>query len=182
LHFRESIALNPQKSEANINLATALFETGQVNEAIAYMKKAQRMDPDFENISLMLGTIYMRSGQTKNAITEYENGLLKNPEDIHLAIQLAWILATSSKKSLRDGDQAIRLAKNICEKTNYLVPEMLDVLASAYAETGQFDQAFETAQRAYQLANLNSRKNLMEQIQSRIDLYRSKQPYRSRDF
>ena len=59
---------------------------------------------------------------------------------------------------------------------------MLDVLAAAYAETGQFVQALETAQRAYQLAKSNNRKNLMEQIQSRIDLYRSKQPYRNRDF
>jgi len=182
LHLRESIALNPQKIEANINLATALFESGQVNEAIAYMKRAQRMDPDFRNISLMLGTIYMRSGHTKNAITEYESGLIKDPEDIHLAVQLAWVLATSSKKSLRDGDKAIRLVKYICEKTNYLVPEMLDVLASAYAETRQFDQALETAQRAYQLAKTYNRKDLMDQIFSRIEIYRLKQPYRSHDF
>lgn len=181
-HLRQSIALNPQKIEANINLGTALFEAGQVNESIAYMKKVHRMDPDFPNISLILGTIYMRSGQTKNAITEYQTGLEKNPEDIHLAVQLAWVLATSSKKSLRDGEKAIDIAKNICEKTNYLVPEILDVLASAYAETGQFVQALEIAQRAYQLAKYSNRKNLMEQIQTRIDLYRSKQPYRSRDF
>jgi tetratricopeptide (TPR) repeat protein len=182
LHFRQSVALNPQKIEANINLATALFEAGHVDEATAFMKKAQRMDPDFPNISLMLGTIYMQSGQTKSAITEYDGGLAKDPQDIHLAVQLAWVLATSSKKSLRDGKKAIRLAINSCEKTNYLVPEMLDVLAAAYAETGQFSQAVGTAQRAYQLAKSNNRKNLMDQIQSRIDLYRSKQSYRSRDF
>jgi tetratricopeptide (TPR) repeat protein len=182
LHHRQSIALNPQKIEAHINLGTALYEAGHENEAIAYMKKAQRMDPDFPKISLLLGTMYMRSGQTKNAITEYQNGLKKNPEDIHLAIQLAWVLATSSKKSLRDGEEAIRLAKNTCEKTNYLIPEMLDVLAAAYAETGHFEQALEKAQRAYQFAKSNNRKILIEQIRSRIDLYRSKQPYRNRDF
>jgi tetratricopeptide (TPR) repeat protein len=182
LHFRESIALNPQKIEANINLGTALFESGHINEAIAYMKKAQRMDPDFENISLMLGTIYMRNGQTENAISEYEKGLLKDPEDIHLAVQLAWILATSSKNSLRDGERAVRLVKHTCEKTNYLVPEMLDVLASAYAETGQFDKAVETAQRAYQIAISQNRKVLIGQIQSKIDMYQSNRPYRSSDF
>jgi tetratricopeptide (TPR) repeat protein len=182
LHFRQSVALNPQKIEANVNLATALFEAGYIDEAVAFMKKAQRMDPDFPNISLMLGTIYMQSGQTKSAVTEYQTGLSKDPEDIHLAVQLAWILATSSKKSHRDGDKAIRLAKKVCEKTNYLIPEMLDVLAAAYAESGQFDQALKTAQRAYQLAKSNNKKHLMEQIRLRIDLYRLKQPYRSRDF
>jgi tetratricopeptide (TPR) repeat protein len=182
LHLRQSIALNPNKIEANINLGTALYEAGQVNEALAYMKKAQRMDPDFPNISLMLGTIYMRSGQTKNAITEYESGLKKNPEDLHLAVQLAWVLSTSSKSSIRDGNRAIQLAKNTCEKTNYLVPEMLDVLATAYAETGRFDLALQTAQRAYQLANSGNRKNLMAQIQTRMKLYRLNQPYRSQEF
>jgi tetratricopeptide (TPR) repeat protein len=181
-HLRESIALNPEKIEANINLATALYEAGHVNEAIAYMKKAQRMDPGFLNLSLMLGTMYMRSGQTKNAITEYQSGLEKDPENIHLAVQLAWVLATSSKNTLRDGDKALRLAQRICEKTNYHVPEILEVLASAYAETGQFVQALETEQRAYQQAKSNNRNDLMQQIQSRIDLYRSEQPYRSRDF
>jgi hypothetical protein len=59
---------------------------------------------------------------------------------------------------------------------------MLDVLAASYAETGQYDQALQTAQRAYQLAKSNSRNDLMEQFRSRIDLFRSKQPYRSLEF
>lgn len=179
LHFRASIALNPQKIEANINLATALFEAGQVDEAIAFMKKAQRMDPDFPNISLMLGTIYMHSGQTKLAIDEYRTGLEKDPGDIYLAVQLAWILATSSKQNMRDGKEAVRLAKKFCETTNYLLPEMLDVLGAALAETEQYDQALEVANKAYQLVNTNNTMNLKQQIQSRIELYRSKQPYRS---
>jgi tetratricopeptide (TPR) repeat protein len=182
LHFRESVALNPQKIEANINLGTALYESGHANEALAYIKKAQRMDPDFQNISLILGTIYMHSGQTKNAISEYQTGLAKDPEDIRLAVQLAWVLATSSNRSFRDGDKAIGIAQNICEKTNYLFPEILDVLACAYAETGQFDRAIGTAQRAFQLAKSANKKNLTEQIQLRMDLYQSKQPYRNPEF
>jgi len=182
LHFRESIALNPQKIEANINLATALYETGNLNEALAFMKKAQRMDPDFTNVSLMLGTMYMRSGQAENAIIEYQNGLNRDPEDIHLTIQLAWVLATTSKERLRDGNKAIWLAKKTCEKTNYLLPELLDVLAAAYAETGQFEQALETAQRAYQLASSKNMKDLMKEIQSRIDLYYLKKPFHSSNF
>ncbi len=182
LHFRESIALNPQKIEANINLANALYETGNLNESLAFMKKAQRMDPDFTNISLMLGTMYMHSGQAENAIIEYQNGLNRNPDDIHLAIQLAWVLATTSKETLRDGNKAIWLAKKTCEKTNYLLPEMLDVLAAAFAANGQFNQALETAQRAYLLANAKNRTDLIKNIQSRIELYRLKQPYRSSNF
>jgi tetratricopeptide (TPR) repeat protein len=181
-HLRQSIALNPQKIEANINLGTALYEAGHTSEAIAFMKKAQRMDPDFPNISLMLGTIYMHSGQTKNAIAEYERGLEKNPEDMYLAVQLSWVLSTSSKSHFRDGNKAIHLAKKTCEKTNYLMPEMMDVLSSAYAETGQFDLALRTAQRAYQLAESQNKTDLMEQIRSRIKSYSINQPIRSDNY
>jgi tetratricopeptide (TPR) repeat protein len=83
---------------------------------------------------------------------------------------------------LRDGNKAIRLAKNACEKTNCLMPELLDVLAAAYAETGQFDQALETAQRAYQLAQAQNKTELLSNYQSRIELYRLKKPFRSNNF
>ncbi len=53
----------------------------------------------------------------------------------------AWILATAPDAQLRDGTEAIRLARQAV--ANSTDTKSLDTLAAAYAEAGQFDKAVE---------------------------------------
>ena len=55
---------------------------------------------------------------------------------------------------------------------------MLDTLAGAYAEAGQFAKAVKTAERAIQLARTGRRQELAKDIQARLALYKTKRPYR----
>ena len=92
--------------------------------------------------------------------------------------RLLWILATYEDGQLRDGAKAVRLAERACKLVNYEVPETLDTLAAAYAEAGQFDKAVETSEKAMQLALASGEKKLAKDIQSRLELYKAKRPYR----
>jgi Flp pilus assembly protein TadD len=179
-HHRAALALNPRFVEALNNLATALFETGQVEEAIAYVKKVCELNPAFPEAHLNLGTFYMRVGREAEAITAFRQGLAHAPNYLRLSMRLAWLLASSSLATLRNGAEAVRLAKSVCEKTGYRIPETLDVLAAAYAEIGQFNKAIELAQQAHQLVTLAQRTKLADQIHSRLILYEARQPYRDK--
>jgi tetratricopeptide (TPR) repeat protein len=179
-HHRAALALNPKFVEALNNLATALFETGRIEEAIAYVKEVQKLHPAFPEAYLNLGTFYMRAGREAEAIEAFRQGLARTPDHLRLAMRLAWLLATSSPATLRNGSEAVRLAKTVCEKTDYLIPETLDVLAAAYAEVGQFDQAIELARRAHQLLSSAQRTKLAGQIQARLKYYEARQPYREK--
>ena len=54
---------------------------------------------------------------------------------------------------------------------------MLDTLAAAYAELGQFDKAIKTAAKAMQLARAAKNEKLANHIQIRLELYKANRPY-----
>ena len=96
-----------------------------------------------------------------------------------IANSLARLLATCPQEGLRDGTEAVELAERACELTGQRVPEILDTLAAAYAETGQFDRAVETAERAVELALQRGNAEFADQVKHRLQLYRAQQPYRA---
>ena len=54
---------------------------------------------------------------------------------------------------------------------------MLDTLAAAYAAAGKFSEAIETAEKAVRLAEQTGRKDLVGEIQGRLQLYKAGQSY-----
>ena len=70
------------------------------------------------------------------------------------------------------------MALKAIERSGGTYPQTLDTLAAAYAESGNFDAAVETARRALNLAGQNS--ELAGAIQSRLKLYQARLPYREK--
>jgi serine/threonine-protein kinase len=95
------------------------------------------------------------------------------------ANNLAWIRATHPTATLRNGAEAVRLAEDLCQKTNFQQPGFLDTLAVAYAEAGQFEKAMQTAQQAIALATQAADRRAAAEMQHRLELFKRKQPYRS---
>ena len=52
------------------------------------------------------------------------------------------------------------------------------VFAAAYAEAGQFDNAVAEQERAIEMLRTAGRDNEVADFQSRLELYRNRQPYR----
>ena len=75
--------------------------------------------------------------------------------------------------------QAVRLAEELCQKTQFQQSSYLDTLAVAYAEAGLFEKAVETAQRAIALATQAGDQRAAAEMQGRLELFERKQPYRS---
>jgi len=96
---------------------------------------------------------------------------------IPISVRLAWLVATAPNQELRNGAEAVDLAKAACQKTRYSDPEMLDVLAAGYAEAGQFEAAVQTARKALQLAKSSQQEELAKQIQMRLSLYLAGKPF-----
>ncbi|MFQ5823240.1 MAG: tetratricopeptide repeat protein [bacterium] len=177
-HYRAAIAMNPNYYLALNNLGQTLFEMDQVAEAIQWVKKSLRLNPRLPDAYINLGTFYRQSARTAEAIAILRRGLKAIRNFPPIALSLARLLATTSEDEFRNGTEALRLAKFVCEKTNFQNTEALDVLATAYAETGQFDRAMRTAQEALGLIDPTRQKELAAQIQSHLKLFKSNKPYR----
>jgi protein O-mannosyl-transferase len=66
--------------------------------------------------------------------------------------ELAWLLATDPDSKSRDGTEAVQLAERACALTDRRIPALLDTLAVAYAEAGDFAHAISTIEEALNLA------------------------------
>jgi Flp pilus assembly protein TadD len=111
------------------------------------------------------------------ARTHFESALKMEPHNSKYLNNLAWLEAACPLADLRDGHRAIKLATEACELTQWKDPLMIDTLAAAYAETGQFDKAVQTQQKATDLAEL-ARPRDREGLRQRLKVYQEGKPYR----
>jgi tetratricopeptide (TPR) repeat protein len=92
---------------------------------------------------------------------------------------LAWILATHPDAALRNGKEAIRLARRGCEITNFQDPTLLATLAAAYAEVGLFSQATSTVERALNLSRISANAEVAGLSEQLLESFRQNHPYRN---
>ena len=99
--------------------------------------------------------------------------------------RIAWGLATSPVATARDGAAALAIIQPLCEATAYGDPRLLDTLAAALAETGDFEGAVRYAQQAMDLTRAapaqgssDARATALEALRRRLDLYAEGRTYR----
>ncbi len=80
--------------------------------------------------------------------------------------------------SMGDGPAARDLAERACRLTERKTAVLLDALAAALAETGRFDDAIKTLERAIELARSSNRLDVLSAMRSRLADYHARRPYR----
>src|SRR5208282_798188 len=119
-------------------------------------QKALQINPDYAEAHYNFGNALLKMGNADEAITHYQKALQIEPDNAEAQNNLAWVLATCPQASLRNGNQAVALARRANQLTGGGNPVVLGTLAAAYAEAGRFPEAEETAQRALQMAETQS--------------------------
>jgi tetratricopeptide (TPR) repeat protein len=105
--------------------------------------------------------------------------LRTDPNNVDALNTVAWMLATNPDAALRDGGQALELARRaLAHSAGDARISVLDTLAAAQAETGDFGKALETAQQGLALAAQAKRGQAVSLLERGIALYREGQPFR----
>jgi tetratricopeptide (TPR) repeat protein len=173
IQYRKALAINPGFAPAHYNLGAALFQTGSLDEAIAHYQKALAINPGYADAHYGLGNALLQKGSMAEAIAHYQKALQIKPANPEVQSNLAWLLATCPDASLRDGGQAVRLARQANELTGGGNPIILHILAAAFAETGQFSNAVQSAQQAVQLAQAAGRPDLAARLTDELKRYQA---------
>ena len=173
-HLQEAVRLRPDYADAYFNLGSVLFQQGRIDQAIAQWQKALAIRPTDAEAHRSLASALRKEGKLKEAIAEYEQALNVVPEDSVALNNLAWILATSSDASMRDGARAVTLAAKAVQASGGRDPNFLRTLAAARAEAGQFAEAVATAEAAKALASTQDKPELTSRLEEEITLYRAR--------
>ncbi|MGA2035666.1 MAG: tetratricopeptide repeat protein, partial [Thermoguttaceae bacterium] len=103
----------------------------------------------------------------------------KKPDQALIVLNfVAWTLATSPDDALRNGAQAVTAARDAVQLSGGRDPSVLDTLAAALAEAGQFSEAVQTAGQAVQQAKSQGKAELAAKIQNRLNRYSANAPFR----
>jgi tetratricopeptide (TPR) repeat protein len=177
-HYDEAIRLQPDYGDAYFNRGTVLFATGHIDEAIADLTKALEIHPNDADAHTSLGNALLQKGSPREAIAQYLTALALVPKDPHSRNNVAWVLATTSDGSIRDGARAVGFAEEAVQLSGGREPRFLRTLAAAYAESGRFSEAIAVAQQAAGIANMQAKPDVAKRLENDLLLFRGNLPLR----
>ncbi len=176
--FRRTLQLDPGHLEARNNLAIALLKQGQPEAAIEQWKSALQEAPGDAGMHNNLAVAYLGQGRVAEAVAEWRATLRLDPGRAGTELSLAWILATAPNDGIRNGNEALALARRAIETSaaRNLMAER--VLAAALAETGHFAEAIATAEQGAAGAAEAQQPAVADLLQGDLQLYRQNVPLR----
>lgn len=177
-----SLAPDP-RSNALMYLADAMSLLGGREQAILCYNEALRLEPNLAVRHPEFARQLTQNDRQFDLLKRLREAHSKNPHDALVAGRLAWIYSTSENPAARDPAKAVGLARQAANASQRQDPHMLDVLAAALADAGQFSEAERTSQQAEALCRELAEETpawttVAEQIVERRMLYAQRKAYR----
>lgn len=171
-NYRRVLALDPRRAHARAALGMILAQRGQLDAASLELRRA--LDDGVKDVEVpnVLAFALLQRGEEKQAADVFARGMAEHSDNLNLKHNLARLLATASDPQVRDGERALKLASEVCERTANKDPRALDTLSTAYAAIGRFDLALETGGRAERLARERGDLETADAIAAHARLYR----------
>jgi Zn-dependent protease with chaperone function len=148
-------------------------QLGACSSAIASGKLS---GPELAAAYAIRGQIQNAMGLQQAAIEDLDRALGSGSRDADVYNALAWILATSPQDALRNAARGKELALTACELTRYQNPNIVDTLAAAHAEAGEFADAVRLQKQALESPDFDKR--YVKEGRERLALYEAGRPYR----
>jgi Tfp pilus assembly protein PilF len=153
---------------------------GKYDLAIKDCNEALRQYRGCVEAALLRAKINAHIGKYTEASKEFNYLVSLHPRSVTLARALsdrAWFLATCPNASFRNGKQAVKDAKAACSIMIWKDEYMIDTLAAAYAETGDFDSAVQYVAQALAVKEISPESTKL--FQKHLALFQQHKPLRS---
>ena len=153
-----------------------MVELGRYDEAKREFSAAMMQDTNYVPARYQMGRTLLKQGNGIEAVKYFREALRMEPDNLQMLIYVASVLAGDENAQVRNGAEACALAQHAAELSANGQPLVLDTLAAAYAETGRFDDAVETARRAVELAKTKGFNDEVPAMLQRLELFQKHQP------
>jgi len=178
--YQEALRLRPGVAPVYNNLGLAYAAQGRMEEAVSNYLEAIRLQPGDAPPHFFMGNARLKQGRISEAIAAYRETLRRDPGHPKALNQLARILAADPDETVRNGPEAVRLARRAAELTGGRQPIVLDTLAMALAESGRYVEARQSASDALQLLQAIGETNDAALVLQRLQLYEGGKPFREK--
>ena len=148
---RRALELDPQLADAHVWLGTAFLNLRRIDEAIAEIREAIRLDPNSGQAHQALARAYWAGkGDFASAIPVFERAIALNPEAGYSYLQLALLLAYEGEYA-----RAIEVCKRAIDLQEQFISGNMGLqivgaharLGYVYYLTGKYDEALKEYER-----------------------------------
>ncbi len=174
----KALAEHPDDADVLSNRAKALSAQGKWKDAADDYRRSAQISPGSAAYPFYLAHALGKIGQGEDSRQLYASALKKWPQWPMKLASRAWWMSTSPNPSDRANFWPVCLAEQACEATGGNLPQFLDVLAAAYAESGRFEEAITTSKRAILQAEEAKNFAYSKLLRERLRNYENHQPYR----
>ena len=165
--FQKSVDLNPDNGAARVNLGNALAaQRGRLPDAIEQLTKGIELQPDSASAHNGLGVALARAGRLDDAVVHMERAVVLSPQAADYHYNFGRVLA--AKGSL---PEAVTQFEEAAKLSGGESPEILEMLAATYSDTGRYSEAVATATHALDLANRRQDDTLAARLKASLARY-----------
>jgi membrane associated rhomboid family serine protease len=164
----------PWQDDWRVARAFRAMQCGDDEAALAYLKIIHKHHPEHDWAATSAALIlkkrkdYAAARQLLERTVEHTSGAV-------VANLLAWLISTCPDDTIRDGPRAVMLAKRACDATDWAEPSILDTLAAAYAESGDFESAVKWSEKSQ--LHYNDDEGALE-MKQHLESFRAGKPVR----
>jgi tetratricopeptide (TPR) repeat protein len=174
--YNEAIRRAPKELNNYCGRASNFEDMGQLDKANADYDQVTRLNPRDASDYGFRGSAHFAKGNYRAAAFDFEKAAQLSPRDYDALVRLAWFQATCPEDSLRNGREALEKSLRACELSRWQSASVVDTLAAAYAEVGDFGHAVKYETQAINMKGVYALRR--KKMQERLELYRQHKPYR----
>jgi tetratricopeptide (TPR) repeat protein len=161
---------------ARMMLGIAAGAQNRHQEAVDHLRESITMMPALREPHGLIAESYLKLGKISDALAEFDRGVAAFPDAANWLARSAWVRATTTEDSLRDGKRAVMDAENALKLLKGSDLPALLALAAAQAETRDFAAALATLTSADNLARND---DMRARLQAYRALFNAHQPIRT---
>lgn len=170
-----SKAARPAETVDYVERGLAWAQNRNYDRAIADYTQALQVNPKDPRAHMYRAAAWSNKGNYERAIADYTESMRLNPQHAGVHNSAAWLLATAPIASVRNGTRAVEVARKAAELSAWKDGNVLDTLAAAYAEAGNFAEAVRWQEQATKFPDFMQDQG--DGARARLELYRKRQPF-----
>jgi len=175
--FRGESDRHPDNAYLHNAVGSELAALGEFDAALEEFAKAKQLDPKYSAPYLETAKALYQLGRDAEGVPELQTAAALDPDNFQVLAIAAHYFAADENAAGRDSQAALTLAVKADDLSDHSQPMVLDILAMAYAATGDFTNAQACARKAIDLAT-NLQMGNIEPLRQGLELYNRLQPWR----
>ncbi len=169
-----ALRVAPKFVTAHLVRGNALVREHQNAKARAEFDEALRINSHDATAYALRARTLAEDGEYSRAVQDFDRAVALDPKDKNVCNEFARFYATCPDAGFRNGPKAVEYARRACELSDWKWASSISVLAAAYAEQGNYEQAVAWQEKATAMVEGKRR----DDFEARLALFKAHKPFR----